>query len=1341
VKKPSCGSVYVRERARRGNPFARAKREFLGASVVAAGLALVAPFAAFAQTSAIPARIVTQINESSLTTLRGNTHPLARPQYDQGAVADSMPMHRMLLLLQRSAQQETALRTLIDQQQSKTSPSFHQWLTPQQFGQQYGAAPADIQTVTSWLTSHGFQVARVSTAGTLVEFSGTAGQVLNAFHTQIHRYVVNGEERFANSTDPQIPTALASVVAGPVSLHNFPRKAQSHIRGVFQKDIKTGRVTAVPSPTFTFASTDCTSNTIFSSNCFAIAPGDFDTIYNVNPLLTTGISGHVIDGTGQTIAIVGDSEICTASSPDFSGNCTVDDVANFRSLFGLSTTNLPNVILDGPDPGFNGDEIEGNLDVQWSGAIAPGATIDFVIAEGTEVSAGTDLAAEYIVDNNLAPVMSESFSQCEAFLLANGNLFESALWEQAAAQGITVIVSAGDSGSAGCDDQSSQTSAVNGANVNGIASTPFNVAAGGTDFDFTTTNYPSAYWLGPTSNSATDVSAQGYIPETTWNDSCARSGLTGCNSISATSPLLNIVGGGGGQSTCVAAVSDVNGNISCPTASYTNATIGGWTKPAYQPTATGSGLTLANDLTRDVPDISLFASDGILSNSFYIVCEADISGGQCNLSQSFINFVGVGGTSSSAPSFAGIMALVNENMAVNHSTPTGQGQGNANYVLYPLLSNQVTAGLSCNSSAAPNTTSVTGCTFYDVTKGNNSVPCAAGSFNCSNTGTTGLGVVETGTPANTPSYIAGTGFDLATGLGSINAFNLVNNWFGTAGSFTPTTTTVCLSTTSGACTSSTTASSITGTVTHGTTTIYVNIGVTSASGAPSNLTAPEDVALIGTSPAPCTANCPIDRFDPNTGNVDIYQLTSGTATGSTNELVGGMYTISARYGGDGKFGSSTSTPGISITVVPENSTTSLSVFAASGNNSVAISTVPYGAFDTIRADVKGVSGLETGTGTVTLLDNGNPIVTPFDTTSNSFPLNTEGYTEDQTTFLSVGTHNFTGQYGGDASYNASAISTAVPLTVSLGPTTTTAHSSVTSVAPNTNFTLTAFIDTQSSTNPTGGSQGLSPSGTVTFFSGTTSLGSAPVSAISGGDANGFDESTATLATAKLAATGTITAVYNGDVNYSTSTSSGVTVTVTSGATFNLSPANNGVMTVGAPGQSGTDTITVTGSGGFSGTITLSSAVSMTPPSATDIPTCSFGAPDQNFTAPGTITLSTTSETGSATMTCATTAAAHIVPGPSSRPSGRVWPLAGVAISLAGIFFLLMVPSQRRWKLVPLVVLLAVVAAAGISCSGGGSGAGGGVTNPGTTTGTYTFTVTATPSNGTAQTTAITVNVQ
>ncbi len=224
-------------------------------AVLAGALALVAPVAAFAQVSAPRPRITARIDDTRLTTLRGNTHPMARPQFDRGAVADSQPIRRMLLLLQRSPDQETALRTLIDQQQSKASPSFHQWLTPQQFGQQFGVAQSDIQAVTDWLQSHGFQIARVSTGGTLIEFSGTAGEVLRAFHTQIHRYLVNGQERFANASDPQIPAALASVVAGPVSLHNFPRKAASRVVGTFQKDKGTGKVTPVPSPNYTFTDT------------------------------------------------------------------------------------------------------------------------------------------------------------------------------------------------------------------------------------------------------------------------------------------------------------------------------------------------------------------------------------------------------------------------------------------------------------------------------------------------------------------------------------------------------------------------------------------------------------------------------------------------------------------------------------------------------------------------------------------------------------------------------------------------------------------------------------------------------------------------------------------------------------------------------------------------------------------------------------------------------------------------------------------------------------------------------------------------------------------------------
>jgi len=495
VKSPRCGNVCARKHPSRGNAFPPPRLAFRRAAAFAGALALLAPLAAFAQSNATPARITARIDESRWATLRGNTHPLARGQYDRGAMAESQPVHRMLLLLKRSPEQEAALRSLIDQQQSKGSPNFHQWLTPQQIGREFGPAQADIQTVTGWLQAQGFQIARISAGGTLIEFSGTVGQVLRAFHTQIHRYVVNGREHFANSSDPQIPAALSPVVAGPVSLHNFGRKAQSRNLGVFKKDLTTGKVV----PQFSFG---CLSNSGATVTCNALGPGDFAEIYKVQSLWDSGV-----DGTGQTIAIVGDSEICTATSPDFATTCAGnDDVKKFRSIFGLPTANLPNVIVDGPDPGFNSDEIEGNLDVQWSGGVAKGATVDFVIAETTEASAGVDLAAEYIVDNNLAPVMSESFGSCEASLGAGGNAFYSGLWEQAAAQGITVIVSAGDNGSAGCDDQTTETAAgQNGVNfgpgVNGIASTIFDVAAGGTDFDITAPAYQTTYWGAETSDS------------------------------------------------------------------------------------------------------------------------------------------------------------------------------------------------------------------------------------------------------------------------------------------------------------------------------------------------------------------------------------------------------------------------------------------------------------------------------------------------------------------------------------------------------------------------------------------------------------------------------------------------------------------------------------------------------------------------------------------------------------------------------------------------------------------------------------------------------------------------
>src|SRR6266436_2742226 len=204
---------------------------------------LVFPFwRAAAQTTNIGARITQAVDEKNLIVLPGNVHPLAQPEYDQGAVADAQPLRRILLLLQRGPDQEAALRQLLDDQQNKSSANYHAWITPDEFGKQFGPADADIQVVTQWLTSQGFTDIEVGPGRALIEFSGNVAQVRNAFHTQIHRFVVNNEERMANDSDPQIPAALAPVVAGVVSLHNFPRKSHARVLGQFRRTIgKAGR--------------------------------------------------------------------------------------------------------------------------------------------------------------------------------------------------------------------------------------------------------------------------------------------------------------------------------------------------------------------------------------------------------------------------------------------------------------------------------------------------------------------------------------------------------------------------------------------------------------------------------------------------------------------------------------------------------------------------------------------------------------------------------------------------------------------------------------------------------------------------------------------------------------------------------------------------------------------------------------------------------------------------------------------------------------------------------------------------------------------------------------------
>jgi pseudomonalisin len=467
---------------------------------------------------ASPVRVV---DDNDTVILQKNVPPLARPEFDIGEADASLPMERMILTLRLPPQKSAELENFLTELHDPASPDFHHWLTPEEFKERFGPGTEDIQAVTDWLTSHGFSIDEIANGGAWINFSGTAASVESAFHTRIHNYQVNGKLHHANAQDPSIPRAFSDLVAGIVTLHDFPRKMMNN--GI--------RVVPLPGslPDFT------------SGTNHYLAPGDFATIYNVNALYNAGI-----DGSGQSIAIVGRTH---PSSANWS---------TFRSMMGLSA-NPPQVIVNGTDPGDLGanEDTEADLDVEWSGAVASNATIRFVISKSTHTTDGVDLSAQYIVNNNLAPVMSTSFGSCEADLGSSEDAFYNNLWQQAAAQGITSFISSGDSGAAGCNVGSDTSGS--GQAVNGLASPPYNVAVGGTQFS----EGSGSYWN--TGNGSGYTSAVSYIPEKAWNESA----LAGGSGLWAT---------GGGVSSLYA-------------------------KPAWQ---VSPGVPA--DGKRDIPDVSLSAA-------------------------------------------------------------------------------------------------------------------------------------------------------------------------------------------------------------------------------------------------------------------------------------------------------------------------------------------------------------------------------------------------------------------------------------------------------------------------------------------------------------------------------------------------------------------------------------------------------------------------------------------------------------------------------------------------------------------------------------------------------------
>jgi pseudomonalisin len=423
-------------------------------------------------------RVAARIDEVQVTTLQGNVHPMARGDFDQGAVNPETPLEHMVLQLEPSAAQQVALDALVVAQHDPHSPSYHQWLTPAQYGSRFGASLQDLARISGWLTQHGFTVNEIAVNRRQIAFSGNAGQVEDTFHTQIHRFLVGGENHIANTQDPQIPSAMVGVVTGILSLHNF-----RHV-----SDIQS-RVSLEVRPRYT------------SGNTHYLFPADWAVIYDLNPLYQAGTNGA-----GTSIAIVGRS------------NINVADISAFRAASGLPARN-PTVILVSTNPGLIvGDQDESTLDVEWSGAVAPSAIVKFVVGASTSTTDGIDLSAQYVVNHTTATVMSTSYGSCEADMGAAELSFYNSLWQQAASEGISSFVSSGDAGAAGCYAGSS--SSASSAGVNGLCSSPYSTCVGGTEFNEGSNS--TVYWSA--NNGTGSGSALNYIPEEVWNESAAKSG-------------------------------------------------------------------------------------------------------------------------------------------------------------------------------------------------------------------------------------------------------------------------------------------------------------------------------------------------------------------------------------------------------------------------------------------------------------------------------------------------------------------------------------------------------------------------------------------------------------------------------------------------------------------------------------------------------------------------------------------------------------------------------------------------------------------------------------------------
>jgi len=665
-------------------------------------------------------RITQQIDNRTYVTLGGNVRPEATLADNiRGMVANDHPVDHLFLFLQRSPEQEKAVDDYIKQLNDKNSPNFHKWLTPEEFGDKFGVAEADIQQVTNWLQSNGFRINQVYPNRMLIDISGTAGQVANAFHTQLATVQVGDKTNIANLSDPAVPAALAPVIRGFASLNSF-RPSPNHMSAA----------------QYTFAGcTSTTAHPIEPGTCYAVTPQDNAVIYNLNPLWTAGYSGQ-----NQTIAVIEDTDVY-----NYPG-----DWNTYRSTFGLSGYTQGSFVQLHPnctDPGTNADDGEAAIDVEVPTGIAPSAAIQLLSCPSGTLTFGGLIALQNML-NNSGPypgVVSVSYGVCE---VANGNGGNAAFYytyQQAAAQGVSVFTSSGDEGASSCSRNftAGANYFVTSLGVSGWGGTPYDVSVGGTDFQDVYNaktgqnggNPISAYWKA--TNDGNYGSAKSYIPEIPWNDACASAliayAVTGSYTTYGASGFCNVSPGNstagylstaiasGGASNCATGAGGTNANLYLVSQPQCQ----GYAKPDYQ---TGAALTggqavygSSTDGVRNVPDVSMFAANGAWAH-YEVVCWSDpsyTSDGAAACTGAPSSWAGFGGTSVSAPTMAAIQSLVNQK--------TNQSWGLPLKYYYQIGQNEYgTAGgsflgSSCNASGTGGPAS--GCVFNDVTQGDIDAGC------------------------------------------------------------------------------------------------------------------------------------------------------------------------------------------------------------------------------------------------------------------------------------------------------------------------------------------------------------------------------------------------------------------------------------------------------------------------------------------------------------------------------------------------------------------------------------------------------------------------------------------